>query len=344
MFFSIVLLIILISINGVFSASELAFLSLDKYELKEESKKGNKKAKSIIKILDNSSSFLSTIQIGITLAGFLASAFAADYFADYFLGIINISFLSQSVLRSILVIIITIVLSYFTLVFGELVPKKIAINDPYKVAITFVNLIKLVNIIFNPLIKFLTFSTELICKIFNIKEKSNDLTEEDIKKIIITGKEEGIIEEKEKEYILNIFKFNDIEVDKVMTPKNDVVMLDINNTLKDNILKIKETKFSRFPVYDNNKNNIIGVLNVKDFIIHHREDKNLQIKDIIRPIHQFNFKEKIDDVFRYMQEKNESIGAVYKDNKFVGIVTVEDAVEEIMGNIYDEYEIDKKEI
>ena len=129
-----------------------------------------------------------------------------------------------------------------------------------------------------------------------------------------------------------------------MTPKNDVVMLDINNTLKDNILKIKETKFSRFPVYDNNKNNIIGVLNVKDFIIHHREDKNLQIKDIIRPIHQFNFKEKIDDVFRYMQEKNESIGAVYKDNKFVGIVTVEDAVEEIMGNIYDEYEIDKKEI
>ena len=192
MFFSIVLLIILISINGVFSASELAFLSLDKYELKEESKKGNKKAKSIIKILDNSSSFLSTIQIGITLAGFLASAFAADYFADYFLGIINISFLSQSVLRSILVIIITIVLSYFTLVFGELVPKKIAINDPYKVAITFVNLIKLVNIIFNPLIKFLTFSTELICKIFNIKAKSNDLTEEDIKKIIITGKEEGI--------------------------------------------------------------------------------------------------------------------------------------------------------
>ena len=174
MLFSIILLIILILINGIFSATELAFLSIDKMKLKQDIKLGNKKAISINKILSNPASFLSTIQIGITLAGFLASAFAADYFAEYFLSIINISWISPSVLESILVIIITIVLSYFTLVFGELVPKRIAINYSHQVAYTFVNLIKIVNYIFYPLIKLLTLSTELICKIFKIKESEKD--------------------------------------------------------------------------------------------------------------------------------------------------------------------------
>ena len=155
MLFSIILLVVLIIINGIFSASELAFLSLDKFALKKDIDSGNKKAILINKIISNPSIFLSTIQIGITLAGFLASAFAADYFADYFMKIITISFLSPSVIRGILVIIITIILSYFTLVFGELVPKKIAMNNPYKVAICFANLINIVKIIFYPLIKIL---------------------------------------------------------------------------------------------------------------------------------------------------------------------------------------------
>lgn len=338
MLFSVVLLVVLILINGIFSASELAFLSLDKIKLKSEIDSGNKKAININKILENPSLFLSTIQIGITLAGFLASAFAADYFADYFLKIIKLSFLSQSALKSILVVLITIVLSYFTLVFGELVPKKLAINNPYKIAATFVGLINIVKIIFYPLIKFLTFSTEIICKIFNIKEKDDALTEEDIKKMILLGKDEGIIEEKEKDYILNIFNFNDIEVEKVMTPKKDVISINIDDDLKTNILKIKKTKYSRYPVFKDSENNIIGILNVKDFILRHREDQKVRLVDIIRPIHKFNSDEKIDDVFRYMQEENESLCAVYKNKKFTGIVTVEDAVEEIVGNIYDEYD------
>ena len=154
MLFSILLLIILILINGIFSASELAFLSLDKVKLKNEVNSGNKKAFNINKILSNPSSFLSTIQIGITLAGFLASAFASDYFADYFMNIIKVSFISETVFRTILVVIITIILSYFTLVFGELVPKKLAIYNPYKIAYTFVNLIRIINILFYPLIKY----------------------------------------------------------------------------------------------------------------------------------------------------------------------------------------------
>ena len=338
MILSIILLIILIIINGIFSASELAFLSIDKLKLKKEIKENNKKAKKINEILIDTSSFLSTIQVGITLAGFLASAFAADYFADYFLKIIQITFISKSMLKTVLVILITIVLSYFTLVFGELVPKRIAMNNPYKVAVTFVDLIKIINIIFYPLIKLLTQSTKLICKILKIKEKNNKLSEEDIKKMIIMGKDEGILEEKEKEYILNVFEFNDIEVKNVMTPKKEVIMLDINDDLKNNILKIKNSKYSRFPVYKDDKNNIIGILNVKDLVINHSENKKIDIKKIIRNVVKFQSNEKIDDVFRYMQEKNESMCVIYDKNTFIGIVTVEDAVEEIVGNIYDEYD------
>lgn len=339
MIFSILVLIVLIFINGMFASAELAFLSLDKAKLNDDAKKGDKKAKTISKILSDPSSFLSTIQIGITLAGFLASAFAADYFADYFMKTISISFISEQILRSILVVIITIVLSYFTLVFGELVPKKLAINNPYKIAKAFVGVINVVRICFYPLIIFLTFSTELVCKLFRIKDKENKLTEEDIKKMILLGKEEGIIEEKEKEYLLNIFKFNDTLVNNVMTPKENVIMVNINEPIKESILKIKKTKFSRFPVYDSNNNDVVGILNVKDFIIKHSENKNIQLKDIIRPTTKFNYNEKIDDVFRNMQENNESMCVIYEDNNFVGIVTIEDMLEEIVGNIYDEYDL-----
>lgn len=338
MLFSIIILIILIIINGIFSATELAFLSIDKIKLKQDVESGNKKAISINKILSNPSSFLSTIQIGITLAGFLASAFAADYFAEYFLNIINIRFISIEVLETILVIIITIILSYFTLVFGELVPKRIAINYSHIVAYTFVGLIKVVNFIFYPLIKFLTFSTELICKIFKIKQNDDKLTEEDIKKMILLGKEQGIVEEKEKEYILNIFNFNDLEAIKVMTPKKDVVMINIDDELKTNILKIKESKYSRFPVYYKDKNNIIGIINVKDIIIEHKESQKLDLNKLIRPVTKFQYNEKIDDIFRYMQEENESLCPIYQEEEFIGIITIEDAVEEIVGNIYDEYD------
>lgn len=338
MLFSIFVLIILISINGIFSASELAFLSIDKYWLKKETENGNKKAKMIFSLLEDSSSFLSTIQIGITLAGFLASAFAADYFADYFMAIISINFLSKTLLRKLLVVLITVILSYFTLVFGELVPKKLAINNPYKVASKFVGLIRIVKGLFNPLIKILTKSTELVCKLLKIEEKEDKLTEEDIKKMVILGKDQGIIEAKEKEYILNIFNFNDIEVDKVMTPRKDVVLLNIEDDVKKNILKIKRTKYSRFPVYKQDKNNIIGLINVKDIIFQKKNDSEIDLNKIIRPIHKFKHNEMIDDVFRFMQENNESLCAVFEENQFVGVVTVEDAVEEIVGNIYDEYD------
>ena len=338
MFISILVLIILIIINGIFSASELAFLSIDKFELSKEVSKKNKKAIKIQKIINEPSKFLSTIQIGITLAGFLASAFAADYFADYFLNIISIDFLSESTLKTLLVVLITIILSYFTLVFGELVPKKIALNNSLKIASLFVEIINVISIIFYPLIKILTWSTELICKIFKIKDKKDSITEEDIKKMIILGKEEGVVEEKEKEYILNIFQFNDIEVKNIMTKKEDTILININDNLKENIAKIKKYKYTRFPVYENDTNNIIGILNVKDLILEHSTTEQINLRKILRPFIKFNYNEKIDDVFRYMQQTKNNISIIYDNSNFIGIVTLEDAIEEIVGNIYDEFD------
>ena len=338
MVYNLLLLIILIAINGIFSASELAFLKINKYELKNKIKIHDKKAIQINKILSDQSAFLSTIQISITLAGFLASAFAADYFADYFLQIINISFISSSTLRTILVIIITFILSYVTLIFGELVPKKIAINNPYKIACLFIGLISFVKTFFSPLIKLLTLSTNFICKIFKIKENEDKITEDEIKKIILLGNTEGVIEEKEKDYILNILNYNDIEVEKIMTKKEDVVMIDINDDMKNILSTIKESKYTRFPVYD--KNEIIGILNVKDFILNYNELKDL--RSIVRTVNKYEYTEKIDDVFRMMQKNNESISLIYNKKEMVGIVTIEDAIEEIVGNIFDEYDGEKK--
>lgn len=334
MLYSIILLIVLIFINGILSASEIAYLSIDKFELKEK-KKTDKKAKKISKMLENEGAFLSTIQVGITLAGFLSSAFASDTFATYLIEK-GVTIISPDATRSILVILITIILSYFTLVFGELVPKKIGRSNPYKIASLTVNLLKIISTIFYPLIQLLTMSTNLICKILHIKEKEDSLSEEDIKKIILTGTSEKIIEAKERDYILNIFEFNDKTVKEIMTPKKNVVIVNIDDDMKETIKKIKDSKYTRFPV--KNKNGIVGFINVKDFILTHQKDKEITIADILQPVQTFKSTEKIDDVFRKMQKKHHSFGIVKEKGNFIGIVTMEDAIEEIVGNIYDEYD------
>ena len=258
MILNILLLVILILLNGILSSSELAFLSIEKFELDKMVRKRKKNAKKIRKVLEDPSNFLSTIQVGITLAGFLSSAFAASTFAEKIMEtgfrIISIGFT-----HAFLVVIITVILSYFTLVFGELVPKKIALANPFKVASFSVSLINVMQVIFFPLIKLLSASTNLICKIFKIEEKEEDFTEEDIKRIILTGTRDGIIEKKEQEYIFNIFKFNDTTVDKVMTPKEDCELINVNTKFGTLLKKLKKTKFTRYPVYDGDTNNIIGI-------------------------------------------------------------------------------------
>jgi len=226
--------------------------------------------------------------------------------------------------------------SYFTLVFGELLPKKIAMSDPIKYAYRFVYIIKIVNLVFRPIVILLTKSTEIMCKLLKVKDKDDKITEEDIKNMIILGKAEGALEVNETNYLMNVFKFNDIPVKDIMTPKNDVVVLSLDHGLKDNILIIKEKKYSRYPVMKDNK--VIGIINVKDLVLSYSESEKVELEELVKQTSKYMIDEKIDDVFHQMKENQESMGLVYENDLFVGIVAVEDLIEEIVGNIYDEYD------
>lgn len=345
MIIEVILLIVLILLNGVFAMSEIAFLSVDKIDLKQNIKKKNKKAIKIQKLLDDPSVFLATIQIGITLAGFLASAFAAETFADFIVQSLSIDSLSYATVKNIVVVVVTIILSYFTLVFGELVPKRLALANPEKISYMMVNVIYALTKITYPFVLLLTKSTNLISRIFKIKENKEDkITEEEIKKIIITGKDEGAIEDGEKNLILNVFNFNDTEVSQIMTKKEDMVMIDINGDTKENLKILKKGKYTRIPIYENNKDNVIGILNVKELIINYKKTSKINLRDIMFKPYFVNEKEKIDDMFRDMQETRNLVAIVKNnENLVVGLVTIEDAIEEIFGNIYDEYDYEEKD-
>lgn len=329
MILKILLLVILILINGVFSATEIAFLSINKYELNKEVRKKNKKALKIARLINDSSSFLSAIQIAITLSGFLASAFAAESFASEIANMINITIITKETLTTILIIIITMILSYFTLVFGELVPKKIGLAYSTKISFSMVNIIDFVMIFCKPFILILKSSTDLVVKLLRIEKKKDNIEEELKNTIIDSG-----LEELEKKLLLNVFEFNDTTIDKVMTKKSDVISININSAKEEIINKIRKHKYTRFPIEKDDK--IIGVLNVKDLIINHNE--TFKLENYIRKINVLKHDMIIDDAFLYLNNKYEAIAVVEEKGQYIGIVTIEDIIEDVLGNVFDEYD------
>ena len=331
MLIKILILVILILINGVFSATEIAFLSINKYKLNKEIKNNNKKAKRIAELLLDQSTFLSAIQVVITISGFLASAFAAESFAGELASMIKLSFMSTQTLTTILVVVITLILSYFTLVFGELLPKKIGLAYSYQLAFKMVNPINTVIKIFNPIIILLKKSTELFVKLLKIKK---EVVEEDTLKDTIT---DSNLEELEKKLLLNVFEFNDVTVKEVMTPKKDVVSLDIkdsNEVLKN---KVRKSKFTRFPV--TNEGKVIGILNIKDLIVN---EHTREIKKSIRKVTKLKSDTILDDAFMILNSSYEPIALVEENKEYIGIITMEDILEHIIGDIFDEYDKDKE--
>lgn len=319
----------LILINGVFSATEIAFLSINKYKLNQEIKKKNKKAIKIASLLKDSSTFLSAIQIAITLSGFLASAFAAENFASKLSGMLNISFLTKESLTTILVVLITIILSYFTLVLGELVPKKIGLAYSDRLSFFMVDIINIVIKLCKPFIVVLKVSTDLIVRILKIKKETVNM-EDEIKDSITDSN----LEELEKQLLLNVFEFNDTTVDKVMTLKKDVISIDIDSDREKILSIIKEYKYTRFPIVENG--DYIGILNVKDLLM--RQSDNFNLRDYMRKIITLEYDMIIDDAYLYLSSNYEVIASVMRDNNCVGIVTIEDIIEEVIGNIFDEYD------
>ena len=344
----LIILAVLIFLNAFFAASEIAFISLNDTKIEKQAKDGNKKAKQIEKMLKTPSKFLATIQIGITLAGFLSSAFASDTFAEKLAPILFqcMPFFSLGVWKSISIIIITIILSFFTLVFGELVPKSLAMKNYEKIAFGTIGIIRAISIITSPFVKFLTLVTNSISKLFGVGENEEEsVTEEEIKMMVDQGEEKGTIKEEEKELINNVFEFNDITASEIMKHRKDIFAVDINisnDELMEELSK-EEYRYSRIPVYDETIDEIKGILYIKD-VLKNIGKKNFKVKNVVKDAYFVSQTRLINEVFKELQKNKMQIAIIIDEyGGTAGLITMEDILEELVGDIYDEYDKEEKE-
>ena len=319
----LLILVFLIAINAFFAAAEIAFISLNDAKIEKQAKDGNKKAKQIKNMLKEPSRFLATIQIGITLAGFLSSAFAADAFASELAPILeSLIPLGINVWNTISIILITIVLSYFSLVFGELVPKRLAMKKAEKIAFTTIPVIRAIYCITSPFVKLLTASTNVVSKIFGISETDEDT-----------------VTEEEKELINNVFEFNDKVASEVMIHRKDIYAIEIHSDINDILGELKEYKYSRIPVYEDTIDNIVGILFIKDLIAYLNTNKEVKIKRIMRDAYFVSESKMINELFRDLQKNKHQMAIVLDEyGGTAGLITMEDIIEELVGNIFDEYD------
>lgn len=342
---SLFLQIFLILINAFFAAAEIAVISLNENKLRKQSEEGDKKAGKMLKMLEQPAGFLSTIQIGITLAGFLGSAFAADNFADplvnWLVNTKHVTALSPATLNTLAVIVITLILSYFTLVLGELVPKRLAMQKSEQVARFAISVIAFTALVMKPVIWFLSISTNGILRLLHIdpNAESEQVTEEEIRLMVDAGEEKGTIETNEREMIENIFEFNNTTAEDVMTHRTDVSAIWIDDTDEEIVDTIEDTGLSRFPVYEEDIDDILGILNTREYLLNSRSKNPKTIQELIRPAYFVPELVKTDVLFREMQIKKVHLAIVVDEyGGTSGIVTMEDLLEEIVGNIYDEFD------
>ncbi len=344
----LIILVILIALNAFFAAAEIAFISLNDAKIEKQAKEGNKRAKQIEKMIKSPSKFLATIQIGITLAGFLSSAFASDAFAEKLAPVLYqiMPFISFGVWKSISIVIITIILSFFTLVFGELVPKRFAMKYYEKISFATIGIIRTISIVTAPFVKFLTVVTNGVSKLFGVGENEEEsVTEEEIKMMIDQGEENGTIKIEEKELINNVFEFNDITVSEIMTHRKDVFAVDINISNEELLQELSqvEYRYSRIPVYDETIDEIKGILYVKD-VLKNINKKNFKVKNTIKDVYFVSQNRLINEVFRELQKNKKQIAIIIDEyGGTAGLITMEDILEELVGDIFDEYDKEERE-
>ena len=344
----LIILAILIFLNAFFAASEIAFISLNDAKIEKQAKEGNKKAIQIEKMLKSPSKFLATIQIGITLAGFLSSAFASDAFAEKLAPILYdvMPFVSLGIWKSVAIILITIILSFFTLVFGELVPKRLAMKNYEKISFATIGVIRAIAIVTSPFVRFLTFVTNAVSKLFGVGENEEEsVTEEEIKMMVDQGEEKGTIKEEEKELINNVFEFNDITVSEIMRHRKDIFAVDINISNEELMeeLSKEEYRYSRIPVYDETIDEIKGILYVKD-VLKNIGKKTFRVKNVVKEAYFVSQNRLINEVFKELQKNKKQIAIIVDEyGGTAGLITMEDILEELVGDIYDEYDKEEKD-
>lgn len=346
----IILLFVLILVNAFFAMSEIAIISVSDVKLQKMAEDGNKKAKKLIRLTENPSSFLSTIQIGVTLAGFLTSASAAENFSEPLAKVIGgwLPAVPHSLVSGISLVLVTIIISFFSLVLGELAPKRIAMQCGEKISFAVVDILLFIRAIMRPFIKILSVSTNIVVRIFGFDPNANEeeVTEEEIRMLVDAGEEKGVIEESQKEMINNIFEFDDIVAADVMTHRTDIEAVEITDKFSDVIEKTLEAGYSRIPVYEDELDNIKGIIYVKDLLpyVGKRIPSEVKLADLMREAEFVPESKRCRDLFSEMTEKRlQMIFVCDEYGGVAGLVTIEDLLESIVGNMQDEYDNEEEE-
>lgn len=337
--------VVLIALNAFFAATEIAVISLNENKLRYQAEQGDKKAKQMLRMVETPAGFLSTIQVGITLAGFLASAFAAENFSDKLVQFLvkdcGFTAISEQTLDVISIIVITLILSYFTLVLGELVPKRVAMKRSEKVARAASGVIHALSIVMKPIVWLLSVSTNGVLRLMRIDptEKEEAVTEEEIRLMVDIGQERGTIAADEREMIDNIFEFNNTTAEEIMVHRTDMSVIGLDDTPEDILALIEETGLSRFPVYGEDIDDIRGIVSTRQFLLNQRHENPLPLSKIMRPAYFVPESVRADILFREMQKTKTHLAIVVDEyGGTSGLVTMEDLLEEIVGNIYDEFD------
>lgn len=337
----LLILVILTMINAFFSGAEMALVSVNKSRINMLAEEGNKKAKQILNLLNEPTKLLSTIQVAITLSGFFASATAATGLSEKMAD--SLAFLHISYTKQISFVLVTILLSFFTLVYGELVPKRIALQKAEWFSMFSVGIVVFVSKVASPFIKLLTFFTNLTLKILGMKAENLEerISKEEIQSMIEQGKEQGVFNNIEHDMINSIFEFDNKLAREIMTPRINVFAIDISEPKETYFDELFQTKYSRIPIYEEEIDNVIGILNIKDLL---REAKRVgfeqvDIKSILHKPYLVPESKNIDELFKEMQYQKKYFAILINEyGEFSGVVTIEDLVEEVMGDIEDEYD------
>ena len=339
--FLLLIQVVLIALNAIFASAEIAVLTVNEAKLERMAEQGNKRAGRLFRLTREPAKFLATIQVAITLSGFLGSAFAADNFSDPLVDLalslgVNVP---RSTLDVIAVVLITLILSYVTLIFGELVPKRIAMKRSEQIAMGISGIVSGISVAFKPLVWLLSVSTNLVLRLCGIdpNEAEDQVSEEEIRMMVDAGSENGTIDHQEKEFIQNVFEFNDIMVGNISTHRTDVVVLWLEDTDEVWEKTIHESRHTLYPVCDGSPDKIVGILNAKDYFRLGDRSRQSVMDQAIHPAYFVPETIKADLLFRNMKKTRNTMAVVMDEyGGMVGIITIYDLIEELVGDLGDE--------
>lgn len=346
--FMILLQVILIGLNAVFACAEIAVISMNDSKLAKLAAEGDKRAVRLARLTSQPARFLATIQVAITLSGFMGSAFAAENFSD---GLVNwLIGLGVSVPRATLdafsVVVITIILSYFTLIFGELVPKRVAMRKAEALALGMSALISGIAAIFKPIVWFLTASTNGILRLIGIDPNAEDdeVSEEEIRMMVDVGSEKGAIDHEEKQFIQNVFEFDDLTAGEIATHRTEISLLWMEESMEEWEQTIHNSRHTLYPVCKESADNIVGILNAKDYFRLEDKSQDNVMKNAVKLAYFVPESVKADILFRNMKHSHNKLAVVLDEyGGMVGIVTLNDLVEQLVGDLGDD-ELPEEEI